>query len=352
MNVHSDFDETWASNSVVSNIGSVGEWSLGLDNGSDCETLGESSAEWEVSLEGGGLAALLNVGDWSHDWGVLAADVGQVVVRAGEIRERRRELESGVLCGWGRVAGEREGLEGWNGSGDGRDVAGCLTRVWNNEELVDGIEGKGTDGSGEERCRGWDLLLDDSVSTVLLCLFTDDGADETDESGSTVSGKGRLSALESTEDEVGEGRGESDSGLEVRGWELVVARTDGLLASAGEDGIGSDSVELLLCSDGLERLNDVVLCHATKVGESVGAGLDLVEEGAEIGNLKQLVGGNDLQGESCIIWERARQRRVWECATSLLLDLHQVGRAWVWESIWQREWGCDGGCHECGEESD
>lgn len=89
--------------------------------------------------------------------------------------------------------------------------------------------------------------------------------------------------------------------------------------------------------DGGDGLHDVVF-----VGGVIGSRSDVVQEGCEVSDLKDLVEGNDLEGGRGGVGKLLWQSTVWKSSASLLLDGGELG-GWnldVGEAVaeWELEW--------------
>lgn len=173
------------------------------------------------------------------DGQVLAVDEDetQLVGRVVRARVRRnREAELDVLAagtGWGEHVERCE-----DGEGDGVFVrAGA-----GHDEGLEGREGEGARGCGQEGLRGGTLALKQAVEAVLFALLADDGADAADQAGVAVLPEQGLDVLQGAEDEVGEGVGEGDGVVEVGDWEDVFAGEDGAGVEVGEGAVGVERV--------------------------------------------------------------------------------------------------------------
>lgn len=250
---------------------------------------GRGTYEWEESLQRHGVAG---VGD---DLGLL--DDGQILLV---------DVDEADGVEVGAVVGEAElellvlalnvgGVDG-QGAEDGQvDDVGVGAAALDHHSLVEDGECPGSLGAGEERQFRGDDVAQVAVEAVLLAFLADHGADERNVLLVTVGSETSKGVLESAEDDIGEGLGEGDGALEVRGWENVFARLDGSLAGGGQDGVGADSVQLFLREDGVQGVENDALggwAWNFEAGDVVG---DVADQAGEEGNLEELVEGDEFE---------------------------------------------------------
>lgn len=123
----------------------------------------------------------------------------------------------------------------------------------------------------------------------MFAFLSDDGADEWDVFDIAVRCQGVQSTLKRAQDDVGEGSGEVDGGLEVGRWENIFAGLDRLLACCCEDTVGAERVKFFLTLDDSECFEHEVL-YAVVVGfETRDVVGDVVDQRGEEGDFEELV---------------------------------------------------------------
>jgi len=166
------------------------------------------------------------------------------VVRVPRSRLGGVELEAEVeIHGLGVLHVEFAGvdverLEDLEISVDGLEVA---ARSWHHEAL-ECAEGEFARAGCQEWERAGCLVEELAVESILFAFLTNDRADSTDQPDVSVRAEGVLHILKRAQDEIGEGRCETDGLFKTGDWEVVFAWEDGRFAKVDESVVGIESM--------------------------------------------------------------------------------------------------------------
>jgi hypothetical protein len=290
-----NLNQTWAEESVLSDGISRCEWTAGLGDSRNGETVAEGARiEWEGSIEGNSCAIDLDVLDLLNDRSVLLVDVDQ---------GQRSRVARGPVGGVGSDR-ERDSLAVNDDIRSSEDAQRCEDRqlddvgvgagAWDDEHLVQGREGKLSSAGGQERKSAWEFALKRSVVAILLALLADNCSNTLDEAVVAVLTEKRHHVSERTEDNISEGCCEGDGVFEVANREVVLACLDGSLGEVVKGIIGIQCVKFLLRLNVLESVDDKLAGSAVLDPIALDIICDIAEEFSEEGDFGQLVEGNKL----------------------------------------------------------
>lgn len=143
--------------------------------------------------------------------------------------------------------------------------------------------------------------------------------------------------MERAHDNIGEGGSKSNSIVQISDGKVVLARKDGSSrVEFGEGVVGVDGMELFLCKNGSNCVDDEVHILAI-IPEAIRVRFNKGKKLGEVGNLEQLVEGDESQRCESIGFRRYRGRwAIGKDAMCLCFDCSQLACCWGRKVIAQR----------------
>lgn len=153
----------------------------------------------------------------------------------------------------------------------------------------------------------------------MLTLLSNDRTNDGDYTSITVLGELELNVLKSAKYCVGECRGKSERAVEIGDWKLVFASLDGVDFVGRENRVGIVGMKFFLGLDRNQGVDQSSTCDRVVDLELIDIVGDIEEQIGEVGDLENLVEGNQLDA-GYVIWCQSWSSTIGFNAMSQVVD--------------------------------